>query len=70
VRAWVNWHCFASSLRLVFHGLVVIVPVLVLVLVLVVTVVWRFSSLFVREMSDCRTVMDGVRSLLEIVETA
>jgi uncharacterized membrane protein len=68
VRAWVNWHCFASSLRRVFHGLVVIVPVLVLVLV--VAVVWRFSSLFVREMSDCRTVMDGVRSLLEIVETA
>lgn len=66
MRAWVNWHCFASSLRRVFHGLVVIVPVLVLV----VAVVWRFSSLVVREMSDCRTVMDGVRSLLEIVETA
>jgi uncharacterized membrane protein len=61
VRAWVNWHCFASSLRRVFHGLVVIVPVLVLVLV--VMVVWRFSSLFVREMSDCWTVMGGVHSL-------
>ncbi len=44
-----------------FHGLVVIVPVLVLVLV--VMVVWRFSSLFVREMSDCWTVMGGVHSL-------
>lgn len=59
MRAWVNWHWFASSLRRVFHGLVVIVPVLVVV----VAVVWRSSSLFVREMSDCRTVMDGVRSL-------
>lgn len=59
MRAWVNWHCFASSLRRVFHGLVVIVPVLALV----VTVVWRFGSLFVREMSDRWTVMDEVHSL-------
>lgn len=33
VRAWVYWHCFATSLRRVFHVLVVIV--------IVAWVVWR-----------------------------
>ena len=50
MSAWVYWHCFASSLRRKFHGLVV--------LVLELVVVWRCSSLFVPEISDRWTVIE------------
>ena len=51
MRAWMYSHCFASSLRRKFHGLVVLV------------VVWRCSSLFVPEIIDRWTVIEVVSNL-------